>query len=94
MAFTELGLLRQYLSLSGPNRVFFNVHAGGLGWAIPAALGAQLADRNRLVISMVGDRSYMFTNPTACHQIAKALELPILIIIKITACGMRCADRL
>ena len=82
MAFTELGLLPQYMSLSGPNRAFFNVHAGGLGWAIPAVLGAQLADRNRLVISMVGDRSYMFTNPTACHQIAKALELPILIIIK------------
>ena len=82
VAFTELGLLPQYMSLSGPNRVFFNVHADGLGWAIPAALGAQLADRNRLVISMVGDGSYMFTNPTACHQIAKALELPILIIIK------------
>ena len=82
VAFTELGLLPQYMSLSGPNRVFFNVHTGGLGWAIPAALGAQLADRNRLVISVVGDGSYMFTNPTACHQIAEALELPILVIIK------------
>ena len=82
VAFTELGLLPQYMSLSGPNRVFFNVHAGGLGWAIPAALGAQLSDRNRLVISVVGDGSYMFANPTACHQIAEALDLPILIIIK------------
>tara|TARA_B110000879_G_scaffold156733_1_gene202439 strand:+ start:162 stop:689 length:528 start_codon:yes stop_codon:yes gene_type:complete len=82
VAFTELGLLPQYMSLSGPNRIFFNVHAGGLGWAIPAALGAQLADRNRLVISVVGDGSYMFANPTACHQIAEALDLPILIIIK------------
>ena len=82
VAFTELGLLPQYMSLFGPSRVFFNVHTGGLGWAIPAALGAQLADRNRLVISVVGDGSYMFTNPTACHQIAEALELPILVIIK------------
>jgi acetolactate synthase-1/2/3 large subunit len=29
----------------------------------------------------MGDGSYMFSNPTACHQIAEALELPVLIII-------------
>ena len=42
VAFTELGLLPQYMSLSGPNRVFFNVHTGGLGWAIPAAIKSPL----------------------------------------------------
>jgi acetolactate synthase-1/2/3 large subunit len=82
IAFTELGLLLPYMTLSGPNRVFSNVHAGGLGWAMPAALGAQLADRDRLVISCMGDGSYMFANPVACHQISEALELPILTIIK------------
>jgi acetolactate synthase-1/2/3 large subunit len=82
IAFTELGLLLPHMSLSGPNRVFSNVHAGGLGWAMPAALGAQLADRERLVISCMGDGSYMFANPVACHQIAEALELPILTVIK------------
>jgi acetolactate synthase-1/2/3 large subunit len=82
IAFTELGLLLPHVDLKGPNRVFSNVHAGGLGWAMPAALGAQLADRDRLVIACVGDGSYMFANPVACHQIAEALELPILTIIK------------
>ena len=82
VAFTELGLLLPDMDLKGPNRVFSNVHAGGLGWAMPAALGAQLADRDRLVIACMGDGSYMFANPVACHQIAEALELPILTVIK------------
>ena len=82
VAFSELGLLLSHMKLKGPNRVFSNVHAGGLGWAMPAALGAQLADRDRLVIACVGDGSYMFANPVACHQIAEALGLPILTIVK------------
>lgn len=82
VAFTELGLLLPQMRLRGPNRVFSNVHAGGLGWAMPSALGAQLADRDRLVIACMGDGSYMFANPVSCHQIAEALDLPILTIIK------------
>jgi acetolactate synthase I/II/III large subunit len=80
--FTELGVLPGMMTLAGPNRVFANTHAGGLGWAMPAALGAQLADRERLVIACMGDGSYIFANPTACHQIAEAHNLPILTIVK------------
>jgi acetolactate synthase-1/2/3 large subunit len=82
IAFSELGLLPAYMTLKGPNRLFNNVHAGGLGWAMPAALGAQLMRPDRLTIACVGDGSYMFANPVACHQIAEALRLPILTIIK------------
>jgi acetolactate synthase-1/2/3 large subunit len=80
--FTELGILPAMMELGGPNRVFSNPHSGGLGWAIPAALGGQLAARDRLCVACVGDGSYIFSNPVACHQIAQALELPILTIIK------------
>ena len=82
VAFSELGLLPGYMDLKGPNRLFGNPHSGGLGWGLPAALGAQLADRDRLVIAAIGDGSYMFANPVACHQIAEALGLPVLILIK------------
>ena len=44
-------------------------------------MGYQLADKDKLVIATMGDGSYMFANPTACHQIAEALELPILILV-------------
>lgn len=82
VAFSELGLLPAYMTLKGPNRLFNNVHAGGLGWAMPAALGAQLMRPDRLTIACMGDGSYMFANPVACHQIAEALRLNILTIIK------------
>ncbi|MGB3245751.1 MAG: thiamine pyrophosphate-dependent enzyme, partial [Sulfitobacter sp.] len=82
IAFSELGLLPEYLNLKGQNRHFNNAHSGGLGWALPAALGAQLARPGKLTIACVGDGSYMFANPVACHQVAEALNLPILTIIK------------
>jgi acetolactate synthase-1/2/3 large subunit len=82
VAFSELGLLPGFMNLSGPNQLFNNVHAGGLGWAMPAALGAQLMRPGKLTIAAMGDGSYMFANPVACHQIAEALGLPILTIIK------------
>lgn len=82
VVFSELGTVAAAMSLKGPNRLFTNPHSGGLGWALPAALGAQLADRERLCIACIGDGSYMFANPVACHQIAEALELPVLVIVK------------
>lgn len=82
VVFNELGLVPGVMRLQGPNRLFTNPHSGGLGWAFPAALGAQLADRDRLVVAAMGDGSYIFANPVACHQIAEALQLPLLIILK------------
>ncbi|WP_367198010.1 thiamine pyrophosphate-requiring protein [Amorphus sp. 3PC139-8] len=82
IVFGELGFVPGAMELAGPNRAFSNPHSGGLGWGLAAALGAQLADRNRLVIACIGDGSYIFANPVACHQIAEALQLPILTIIK------------
>lgn len=82
VVFGELGFVAGAMNLAGPNRAFNNPHSGGLGWALPAALGAQLADRDRLVVACIGDGSYIFANPVACHQISEALELPILTIIK------------
>ena len=80
--FSELGLDPSAMRLAGPNRFFGSPHSGGLGWGLPAALGAQLADRGRLVIAAIGDGSYLFANPVVCHQLAEALELPVLIVVK------------
>lgn len=55
--------------------------SGGLGWSFPCALGMQLADRERLIVATMGDGSYIFSNPVACHQIAEALALPILVLV-------------
>src|SRR3546814_14108019 len=29
----------------------------------------------------MGDGSYMFANPTVCHQVAEALDLPVLVLV-------------
>jgi len=77
----ERGATALFYDLPEGNRFFGNAQSGGLGWALPAALGVQLADRDRLVVCTTGDGSYMFANPVACHQVAEAYDLPILTVV-------------
>lgn len=78
---TEMGVEPAYMAFDTHDGYLSTGISGGLGWGLPAALGVQLADRNRLVIATVGDGSYMFANPVVCHQIAEALDLPLLTIV-------------
>ncbi len=55
--------------------------AGGLGEALPIALGLQLARREELIIAAVGDGSYLFANPAVCHHIAEVMKLPVLVVV-------------
>ncbi|MDE0208477.1 MAG: thiamine pyrophosphate-requiring protein [Boseongicola sp.] len=79
--FHELGCPLPPLELEGHLSYFQEPHSGGLGWGVPAAMGAQLADPERLVFATVGDGSYMFANPVACHQVCEALGLPVIILV-------------
>ena len=79
--FHELGAPMEPLDLDQHNSYFQEPYSGGLGWGLPAALGAQLADPDRLIFATMGDGSYMFANPTACHQIAEALSLPVITLV-------------
>jgi acetolactate synthase I/II/III large subunit len=81
IVFNELGCDPSVMTFTRPDSYFGHPIAGGLGWGVPAALGAKLAQRDRLVVACVGDGSYMFANPVACHQTAAALDLPILTIV-------------
>ncbi|MDW8340777.1 MAG: thiamine pyrophosphate-requiring protein [Geminicoccaceae bacterium] len=81
VVFTELGAEPAVVQRDRPGSWFGHTMAGGLGWALPAALGAQLADRDRLVVAAVGDGSYLFANPVACHQIAAANGLAVLTLV-------------
>jgi acetolactate synthase I/II/III large subunit len=55
--------------------------AGGLGWSVGAALGAKLAAPERFVVATIGDGGMIFANPTACHWVAEAHELPIVMVV-------------
>ncbi|MEK0082809.1 thiamine pyrophosphate-requiring protein [Benzoatithermus flavus] len=79
--FSELGCDPSVMAFRTPGSYFGFPLAGGLGWGLPAALGAQLARPERVVVATVGDGSYLFANPVACHQVAEALRLPVLTVI-------------
>ncbi len=79
--YSELGAILGYTRRLEARSWFQEPHSGGLGWGFGAALGAQLADRDRVVVATMGDGSYMFSNPTVCHQIAEALDLPVIVLI-------------
>ncbi|MBO0346378.1 thiamine pyrophosphate-requiring protein [Roseibium sp. CAU 1637] len=78
---SELGCPMAQLDLKEHGAWFQEPHSGGLGWSFPCALGYQLADKKRLVVATLGDGSYMFANPVACHQIAESLGLPLLLLV-------------
>ncbi|MGR3581454.1 MAG: thiamine pyrophosphate-requiring protein [Sagittula sp.] len=79
--FHELGCPLQPLMLDQPDSYFQEPHSGGLGWGLPAAMGAKLADPERLVFATIGDGSYMFANPTACHQVAEAQGIAVVTLV-------------
>ncbi|MCD2171438.1 thiamine pyrophosphate-requiring protein [Rhizobium sp. C4] len=78
---SELGVPLEELTLQSPDTWYQEPHSGGLGWCFPAALGMKLARQDRLIIATMGDGSYMFSNPVACHQIAEAANIPLLILV-------------
>ena len=79
--FHELGCPLPPLELDDHQSYFQEPHSGGLGWCLPAAMGAQLADPDRLIFATMGDGSYMFANPVACHQVCEALQLPVITLV-------------
>jgi acetolactate synthase-1/2/3 large subunit len=81
VVFNELGCDPSVMRFAKAGTLFSTGLAGGLGWGLPAALGFQIADRERLVIACIGDGSYIFANPVACHHVASAQKLPVLTVV-------------
>jgi acetolactate synthase-1/2/3 large subunit len=77
----EYSAMREQLTFDQPGTFFLHPNSGGLGWGLPAALGAQQAAPGRTVIAVVGDGAYIFANPSACHQACAMHRLPVLTIV-------------
>ncbi|MET0586108.1 MAG: thiamine pyrophosphate-dependent enzyme, partial [Candidatus Binatia bacterium] len=75
------GVSQEQLRLSEPASYFGGSPAGGLGWGIGGGLGMKLAHPEKTVIVSCGDGTYMFNNPTACHFVSQAYDLPVLTIV-------------
>jgi benzoylformate decarboxylase len=64
---------------SDDEQSFFALRGGGIGWGLPAAIGAKLALPDRPVVALIGDGSAMYTIQalwTAAHY-----KLPVIWVI-------------
>jgi len=52
--------LRRFLKSDDPQS-FFGMRGGGIGWGLPAAIGAKLALPDRPVVALIGDGSALYT---------------------------------
>ncbi|KDE58756.1 acetolactate synthase catalytic subunit [Halostagnicola sp. A56] len=68
------------IPLSEPGSYFWRGGAG-LGWAVPAGIGAKLASPESRVISLIGDGGYLFSNPASSIIAAENATAPTLTVI-------------
>lgn len=68
------------IPLSEPGSYFWRGGAG-LGWAVPAGIGAKLASPESRVISLIGDGGYLFSNPASSVIAAENATAPTLTVI-------------
>jgi benzoylformate decarboxylase len=68
--------LRAFLRSDDPQS-FFGLRGGGIGWGLPAAIGAKLALPGRPVVGLIGDGSAMYT----CQALWTAARYRVAVII-------------
>jgi acetolactate synthase-1/2/3 large subunit len=76
---THAGLLQQRLPWDRP-RSFFRP-GGGLGQGLGMALGVKLALKDRLVVGLLGDGSFLYNPVVQAFGAARSYDLPTLTIV-------------
>ena len=69
-----------HLAMKWPGSIFTS-GAGSLGWFGGAALGIKLAAPDKTVIAVGGDGSYLFSQPSVVHWMARQYRTPFLTIV-------------
>lgn len=75
----EYDLRAHQVSINEPASFFASPMSSGLGWCFGAALGVKLARPESVPIICMGDGTYHFTAPTACHFVAQ--KLPVVVVV-------------
>jgi len=79
-AITNYESVCKHLGLTEPG-TYLGSGASSLGWNGGAAIGAKLAAPDKTIVSLTGDGTYMFSNPTPVHWVSKKYNAPFLTII-------------
>jgi acetolactate synthase I/II/III large subunit len=72
--------IMEHTGFKGPLS-FFSVASGGLGQGLGLALGAKLAMKDRPIVSVIGDGSFMYNPVTQALALSKHKDIPIMIVV-------------
>lgn len=79
-AITNYPVVCNHIAPSRPGQML-NSGGGNLGWNGGAAIGAKLAAPSKTVIAITGDGSYMFSQPSTVHWMARQYGTPFLQVV-------------
>ncbi len=66
--------------MEAPGRFLYPAGFATLGYGLPAAIGAKLADRTSTVVTLVGDGGFLFTAQELATAAELDLCLPIVVV--------------
>jgi len=70
----------QFVRFDAPRRWLCSGGLGSMGFSLPAAMGAQMANPDRLVIALVGDGGFQMSVPELATISANGLPVKIVIV--------------
>jgi acetolactate synthase-1/2/3 large subunit len=79
-AVTNLPAVRKHVRREQPGTLI-SPQGPGLGWPLGGAVGVKLAAPDRVVVSVVGDGSFVFGSPVAALYAAQTANAPFLTVI-------------
>ena len=77
---THRPIIVQHVDYKGPQS-FFSVASGGLGQGLGLAMGVKLARKDRPVVSVIGDGSFMYNPITQSLALSKHEDIPVMIVV-------------
>ena len=69
----------RHFPVAGPRSIQLDLTLGGLGFALPAAIGAKVGAPTRSVVALAGDGAFLFTGQELGTAVQEALALPIVV---------------
>jgi acetolactate synthase-1/2/3 large subunit len=77
---TNFHVVSQHMRRTKPGTLFSS-GGGSLGYNGGAAVGVKLAKPESLVVAICGDGSYLFSQPSTVHWMARRYEAPFLHVV-------------
>jgi acetolactate synthase-1/2/3 large subunit len=77
---TNFHVVSQHMRRTKPGTLFSS-GGGSLGYSGGAAFGVKLAKPDALVVAICGDGTYLFSQPSTVHWLARAYEAPFLHVV-------------